>query len=625
MLGFTLNPQKRFAELGEREILALAITLEEEDGRIYRDFAEGLRETYPGDGQGVRRHGRGGERPPADADRPVPRAVRRAHPAGPARGRARLRAPQADLADPAARGWRRCGGGPRSWSRRPPTSTARPPSRSPTPSIRKLLVDLAEIEVDHASTAHQLEERHLTESVRESEAKIAHRAFVLQYVQPGLAGLMDGSVSTLAPLFAAAFATGRSWDAFLVGLAASIGAGISMGFAEALSDDGSITGRGHPWLRGLVCGLMTTLGGARPYPAVPDPELPRRHHAGRRRGAGRAVGDRLGPRALHGHAVPAGGVPGRARWCAGVRDRHPDRQRLSDGAAVPPVRPRPGFVLVLATALGPFAMQVFLPALPAIQADFGVSAATAQLVLQPLRLRDRGLHPVLRPDLGPARASPRPVRRPASSIFGGSLLCAAAAVDHGADPRPHRPGRRWLRRAGADAARSSATSTASTAPPRVLAYVTMAMVAAPMVAPVLGGLLADLAGWRSVFVAGAAVGLLILVAVHGGLPETAQRAGAARSANPLHGVGRLLRSTAFMGYALQASFSIAVFYAFLAAAPFLMLTVMHRPASEYGLFFILVSGAFMVGNFVAGAIFRPRRLRPHDPARAAWARWPACW
>ena len=84
---------------------------------------------------------------------------------------------------------------------------------------------------------------------------------MLQYVQPGLAGLMDGSVSTLAPLFAAAFATGRSWDAFLVGIAASIGAGISMGFAEALSDDGSITGRGHPWLRGLVCGLMTTLGG----------------------------------------------------------------------------------------------------------------------------------------------------------------------------------------------------------------------------------------------------------------------------------------------------------------------------------------------------------------------------
>src|SRR5262249_16741840 len=84
---------------------------------------------------------------------------------------------------------------------------------------------------------------------------------VLQIVQPGLAGLMDGSVSTLAPVFAAAFATHDTWAAFVVGLAASVGAGISMGFAEALSDDGSLTGRGYPWLRGLVCGLMTTLGG----------------------------------------------------------------------------------------------------------------------------------------------------------------------------------------------------------------------------------------------------------------------------------------------------------------------------------------------------------------------------
>ena len=84
---------------------------------------------------------------------------------------------------------------------------------------------------------------------------------MLQIVQPGLAGLMDGSVSTLAPVFAAAFATRNSWDAFLVGMAASIGAGISMGFAEALSDDGSLTGRGHPWMRGAICGAMTALGG----------------------------------------------------------------------------------------------------------------------------------------------------------------------------------------------------------------------------------------------------------------------------------------------------------------------------------------------------------------------------
>src|SRR5207253_4788171 len=96
---------------------------------------------------------------------------------------------------------------------------------------------------------------------KEEEEKAQRRLFVLQIVQPGLAGLMDGSVSTLAPVFAAAFATKNSWDAFLVGMAASVGAGISMGFAEALSDDGSLTGRGHPWIRGLVCGLMTTAGG----------------------------------------------------------------------------------------------------------------------------------------------------------------------------------------------------------------------------------------------------------------------------------------------------------------------------------------------------------------------------
>jgi hypothetical protein len=112
----------------------------------------------------------------------------------------------------------------------------------------------------------------LTPDARSEEDKTRRRMFVLQYVQPGLAGLMDGSVSTLAPLFAAAFATHHNWQTFLVGLAASIGAGISMGFAEALSDDGSMTGRGSPWLRGGICGLMTALGGlghTRPY-LVPD-------------------------------------------------------------------------------------------------------------------------------------------------------------------------------------------------------------------------------------------------------------------------------------------------------------------------------------------------------------------
>ena len=106
--------------------------------------------------------------------------------------------------------------------------------------------DLAEIERTHRETAGKLEAAHLTESARDEENRTRHRMFVLQYVQPGLAGLMDGSVSTLAPLFAAAFATQNNWQTFLVGLAASIGAGISMGFAEALSDDGSLTGRGTP-------------------------------------------------------------------------------------------------------------------------------------------------------------------------------------------------------------------------------------------------------------------------------------------------------------------------------------------------------------------------------------------
>jgi len=128
-------------------------------------------------------------------------------------------------------------------------------------STRKLLVDLEEAERQHTSFAESLEQRHLTPDALHQEDEAHRRLFVLQVVQPGLAGLMDGSVSTLAPLFAAAFARHDSLVAFKVGLAASIGAGISMGFAEALSDDGSMTGRGKPLLRGVVCGAMTTAGG----------------------------------------------------------------------------------------------------------------------------------------------------------------------------------------------------------------------------------------------------------------------------------------------------------------------------------------------------------------------------
>jgi erythrin-vacuolar iron transport family protein len=139
-------------------------------------------------------------------------------------------------------------------------------------SVRDLLDRLADAEEKHEDLAERLGERLLTKDARATEDETARRMFVLQYVQPGLAGLMDGSVSTLAPLFAAAFATHRPWDAFLVGMAASVGAGISMGFAEALSDDGSLTGRGAPVLRGGVCGTMTAIGGlghTLPY-LIPD-------------------------------------------------------------------------------------------------------------------------------------------------------------------------------------------------------------------------------------------------------------------------------------------------------------------------------------------------------------------
>ena len=128
-------------------------------------------------------------------------------------------------------------------------------------SVRKLLIELAEAEAGHEILAHKLSETILTKGAREKEDATSKRMFMLQYVQPGLAGLMDGSVSTLAPLFAAAFATHNTWATFLVGMAASVGAGISMAFAEALSDDGSLTGRGSPVIRGLVTGGMTAIGG----------------------------------------------------------------------------------------------------------------------------------------------------------------------------------------------------------------------------------------------------------------------------------------------------------------------------------------------------------------------------
>ena len=250
---------KNFKDLSEREILALAVSLEEEDGRIYGDFVDGLRETYPATAQMFEEmqaeeseHRRSliemyrqrfGEHIPLIRRHDVKGFVTRrpvwlVRPLG-----INMVRKQAEIMELETRQF-----------------YERAQERVTDASIRKLLGDLAEVERRHQAAAESLEEK-LTTNVREQEEAASRRLFVLQIVQPGLAGLMDGSVSTLAPLFAAAFATRSSADAFLVGLAASVGAGISMGFAEALSDDGSLTGRGHPWVRGVVCGLMTTAGG----------------------------------------------------------------------------------------------------------------------------------------------------------------------------------------------------------------------------------------------------------------------------------------------------------------------------------------------------------------------------
>lgn len=252
---------RSFESLSEKEILALAVSLEEEDERIYADYAEGLRQDFPASAalfDGMReeetdhRHrlielyrSKFGEHIPLIRRQDVRGFVDR-------RAIWLLRPFRLDKI-------RREASTMEVETRR---FYERAAARTQDASIRKLLVDLAEEERSHENRAEQLERHELHPAEVEKEELANRRLFVLQIVQPGLAGLMDGSVSTLAPVFAAAFlAPQNTHTAFTVGLAASIGAGISMGFAEALSDDGSLTGRGHPWIRGLVCGLMTTLGG----------------------------------------------------------------------------------------------------------------------------------------------------------------------------------------------------------------------------------------------------------------------------------------------------------------------------------------------------------------------------
>jgi rubrerythrin len=251
---------RSFDSLTEREILALAISSEEEDERVYADFVEGLRETFPATAaifdsmrEEESTHRRRlielfrrkfGDHIPLIRKQDVRGFVTRKpvwliRPLGLEIVRNHAAAMEAETRH----------------------FYERASARAEDASIRQLLDDLAQEERSHEDHADQLIKDKLRPDVKGAEDAANRRLFMLQIVQPGLAGLMDGSVSTLAPVFAAAFATHQPKDAFLVGVAASVGAGISMGFAEALSDDGSLTGRGHPWARGAICGLMTALGG----------------------------------------------------------------------------------------------------------------------------------------------------------------------------------------------------------------------------------------------------------------------------------------------------------------------------------------------------------------------------
>jgi erythrin-vacuolar iron transport family protein len=252
--------RRSFDSLSEQEILALAISSEEDDGRIYRAYADGLRDEYPASAKVfdemaeeedshrawliAMHQKRFGERIPL---------IRREHVRGYFErkpdwlvrplGVERVRDQAEAMEDQAHRFYLEAA------------------KRTTDASTRKLLGDLAAAEKAHQSLAHRLGLKHVPDDIRETENEAERRQFILTLVQPGLAGLMDGSVSTLAPIFAAAFATGDTWQTFLVGLSASVGAGISMGFTEAAHDDGKLSGRGSPLKRGLASGIMTALGG----------------------------------------------------------------------------------------------------------------------------------------------------------------------------------------------------------------------------------------------------------------------------------------------------------------------------------------------------------------------------
>ena len=259
--------RRRFKDLSSPEVLALAISLEEEDSRIFGEFARQLRPNYAKAAAALDELRREEDqhrhllvdmfRRKYGEDIPL---IRRQDVSGFVR-----RDPLASI-----RPWdiERVRKQVALMELETQRFYSRAAEQASDAELRQLLGDLAEVERRHEVQSAELDPAHQPRSEKEEEAGVARQLFVLQVIQPGLVGLMDGSVSTLAPLFAAAFATRDSWKTFLVGIAASVGAGVSMGFAEALSDDGSLTGRGHPYLRGVVCALMTLVGGlghALPY------------------------------------------------------------------------------------------------------------------------------------------------------------------------------------------------------------------------------------------------------------------------------------------------------------------------------------------------------------------------
>lgn len=271
MLSLRAETRRDFSSLTEREILSLAIAAEEEDGRIYSEFAARLGELYPGSGalfEGMAAEEDEHRRRLLDlyierfGDHLVP--IRREHVRGFLTRKPIWLLKTLTIEQARQHVWEMEEAAYRFYVNAAQQVT--------DVGIRKLLGDLAAAEKGHAKRADQLDGEVLGAEGREAEKETAHRQFLLTYVQPGLAGLMDGSVSTLAPVFAAAFATGDTHQTFLVGLAAAIGAGISMGFTEAASDDGKLTGRGSPIKRGFAAGIMTAVGGlghAMPY-LIPD-------------------------------------------------------------------------------------------------------------------------------------------------------------------------------------------------------------------------------------------------------------------------------------------------------------------------------------------------------------------